>query len=123
MREILVFGDKTFKIVIPDDAKLTFGPWSPPKENGRFDERESKRGTLRVYGKNKEDILACFAGVTGFRDASLEYMEEVAREEVATLWRSDEKGYVREEKAKAERVWTKPELAAASSNDSDNAPF
>jgi hypothetical protein len=105
----LVFGDKRFQITIPDDAKVTFGPWSPPKERG-FDSNESKRGTLRVYGRTKEDVLAVFAGVMGFRDLSIEYMEEVAVEEGATVWKSDAHGYVREEKHSMKREWETPEL-------------
>jgi len=31
MRQLLVFGEKTFKIEVPDDAKITYGPWSPKK--------------------------------------------------------------------------------------------
>lgn len=104
MREILVFGDKTFKIRVPDYAKLTFGPFSPPPRGrnagiGEWSEAKAV-GTLRVYGRTQKDILGVFTGVRGFRDLSLEYAEEVAREEGAVLWKSDEHGYTREEKIK-----------------------
>lgn len=105
-REILVFGEKTFKIKVPKDAKLTFGPWSPPpKERGGGWDHADRRGTLRVYQGTEKNILAVFAGVSGFRDTTLEYMEEVVREEGATIWKSDEKGYMRESKSAAHREW------------------
>jgi hypothetical protein len=108
MKELLVFGDKTFKIRVPDDAKITFGPWSPPKD-GRFGEQKDRSGTLRIYsGKGKEDVLAVFAGVMGFRDLSLEYAERVAVEEGSTLWNSDTKGYSREQKVAQKYDWNDP---------------
>lgn len=108
MRQLLVFGAKTFKITIPDDARVTFGPWSPPnpKNPDRFDQ-ESRKGTLRVYrGSEKTGCaLAVFSNVAGFRDLSIGYAEEVAREEGAVIWKDDERGYTREEKVKREREW------------------
>ena len=110
MREILVFGDKTFKIRVPDEAKLTFGPFSPPRGrtagNMQWGEGSTQsQGTLRIYGRTKDDILACFAGVRGFRDLSMGYAEEIAREEGSTIWKDDEKGYVRENKAVRTKEW------------------
>lgn len=111
MRQLLVFGSKTFKITVPDDARITFGPWSPPnaKQRDNFDS-DGKKGTLRIYKGAAKDsnILACFAHVSGFRDLSLSYMEEVAKEEGATVWKDDEQGYVREEKVKRSREWIEP---------------
>lgn len=50
MKTILVEGEKTFRITVPDDAAITFGgPWSPPSKDGGFRDQESKRGTLRIY--------------------------------------------------------------------------
>lgn len=79
-RRLLVFqGDKSFLITVPQDARTTFGPWSPPnmatvdRWGGRVPGRSD--GTLRVYGRTKEHVLAVFSGVTGFRDLSLEYVE------------------------------------------------
>lgn len=114
MRELLVFGDKTFKIRVPDYAQVTFGPFSPPPRGGgrNFGEYpdSAKAGTLRVYGRTKKDILACFAGVRGFRDLSIGYAEEVAREEGAVLWKDDEKGYTREDKVKRSKEWIEGEV-------------
>lgn len=108
MRTILVYSDKTFKLTVPDDAKITFGPWSPPNKEGRFGGEEARRGTLRIYQGTKENIVGVFSGVTGFRDLSLGYAEEVVREEGATIWKDDEHGYVRESKVAATREWTEP---------------
>ena len=121
MKEILVFGEKTFKIAVPDDAKMTFGPFSPPTAAGREQWMSSGRaaGTLRIYkgAKKDENIMAVFAGVSGFRDLSLEYAEEVTKEEGATIWKSDQHGYMREEKRSGRREWTNvtpPAIEAAS---------
>lgn len=98
MRTLLVYGQKTFKINIPDNAKVTFGPFSPPKadKNDRWGEQE-KRGTLRVYDgpTTSATMLAVFTHVDGFRDLSVGYAEEVAKEEGATIWKDDAEGYVR----------------------------
>lgn len=105
MRQLLVFGDKTFKITVPDDAKITFGPFSPPRKNGQQFDIDRAQGTLRVYRGTEKDVLACFAGVRGFRDLSLQYAEEVAKEEGAVIWKSDERGYQREEKSASQKQW------------------
>lgn len=111
MRQILVFGSKTFKITVPDYAQLTFGPFSPPPARGSkgFQSEgygpSDKAGTLRVYGKTKQDILAVFSQVNGFRDLTLGYAEEVAKEEGAVIWKDDEKGYLREDKVSRQKQW------------------
>ncbi len=112
-KQLLVFGEKTFKITVPDDAKITFGPWSPPKD-ARFDNREDKRGTLRIYQGSKEHIIAVFSGVLGFRDLTMPYSEQVAKEEGATIWKDDQEGYVRESKLKRTQEWIEPRLPALS---------
>jgi hypothetical protein len=111
-KQLLVFGDKTFKITVPANAKITFGPWSPPtKTNNYGGDREALKGTLRVYQGTKDNIIACFAGVTGFRDLSMQYAEQVAREEGAVIWKDDEKGYQREEKVTRAAAWVEnPEV-------------
>jgi hypothetical protein len=116
MRQLLVFGARTFKIEIPDDAKITFGPWSPPTKNrgGMYQEQGfNPTGTLRIYRGSKENIVALFAGVTGFRDLSLSYQEQVAKEEGATIWKDDDEGYVREDKFSRKKEWREIEGPAA----------
>ena len=109
-KHILVFGDKTFKLTLPDDVKITFGPWSPPTKERTDYGREEKRGTLRIYQGTEKNILAVFAGVSGFRDLSIGYAEEIAKEEGATIWKDDEEGYVREDKVSRKRQWVEPEI-------------
>lgn len=110
-KQLLVFGETTFKITVPADAKITFGPWSPPTKG--FDgNRESLKGTLRVYQKTKDNILACFSGVTGFRDLSMNYAEQVAKEEGAIIWKDDKDGYKREEKVSRVAEWVQGDAVA-----------
>lgn len=115
-KDILVFGSKTFRVTVPDEAKITFGPWSPPgsSENKYNVSDKALNGTLRIYENRKTGagILAVFSGVTGFRDLSIEYAEEVAREEGATIWKSDRNGYQREEKVKRSAEWIVPQIGA-----------
>ena len=111
MKELLVFGTKTFRISVPDGAKVTFGPWSPPSGEGKYQVSEKAlNGTLRVYesAKTGASVLAVFSGVTGYRDTSMEYAEEVAREEGAVIWKSDRNGYERKESVKRESDWIRP---------------
>lgn len=109
MREFIVQGDKTFRITVPDDAKVTFGPWSPPKKGEYYDAQGVKTGTLRIYQGSKDNIIACFSGVKSFRDLSIDYMEEIAKEEGTVIWKSDNEGYVRETKSSSVREWIAPE--------------
>ncbi len=113
-KQILVFGDKTFKVTVPDGARITFGPWSPPSEKARY-EPQPRNGTLRIYEgtKSTENIIAVFSGVQGFRDLSLGYSEEVAREEGAVIWKDDEQGYMREEKVQRKKDWIVPSLESS----------
>jgi len=114
-RTLLVFGRKTFKITVPDDAKITFGPWSPPSSTAKGytdPSGKSMAGTLRVYesAKTGSSILAVFSDISGYRDLSIGYEEEVAREEGAIIWKSDKDGYRREEKVKRQTDWLDPQL-------------
>jgi hypothetical protein len=93
-RVLQVEGDrKTFRITIPDDAKVTFGPFSPPvgdEAKGYGLQPQKAKGTLRIYqgGKTKatESVLAVFVGVASFRDLSvIEYEEQVVVEKGATI--------------------------------------
>jgi len=109
-RQLLITfrDDKKSRITIPDDAKVTFAPWSPPNKDGFVRNTEQLAGTLRIYQGSKENIVACFSQVESFRDLSLGYAEQVAREEGATIWKDDEKGYVREHKVSVQKQWTDP---------------
>ncbi len=116
-RTLIVFGAKTFKITIPDEAKVTFGPWSPPDKAARgYTDTSGKgmNGTLRVYESKAPNasVMAVFSNVTGYRDTSLLYEEEVAREEGAIIWKSDQDGYKREEKVNRSSTWTAPQIGS-----------
>jgi hypothetical protein len=121
-KTILVFGPKQFKINVPIGAKITFGPWSPSTGEGKYQMSEKAlNGTLRIYenAKSGASILGVFSGVTGFRDLTMGYAEEVAREEGAILWKSDEDGYQREEKVNRKSSWITPRLAAGADESED----
>jgi len=110
-RTLLVEGKKTLRVKIPDDARVTFGPFSPPTNGDKYNGGEKALvGTLRVYDgkatKTKENILAVFTHVYGFRDLeSIEYEEQIATEEVRTVWKSDQNGYSSEVNGKTEKAW------------------
>lgn len=117
-RQLLIQGEKNFKITVPDEAKITFGPWSPPKMgkvspygDGSFNSQRG--GTLRIYVGSEKNIIACFSGVYSFRDLSMGYAEEVAREEGDVIWKSDEHGYQRESKVKSTKEWIEPQKQLA----------
>lgn len=100
-----------FMVTIPTESRITFGPWSPPTKDGQYRDTRALAGTLRIYeGKTKtsEDIIAVFSDVESFRDTRLEYQERVAVEEGASMWKHDEKGYVRKERAKRVEKWIGP---------------
>lgn len=82
MRRIRVYDPKDgdFIIDVPDDAKVTFGYFNPaaagqkdPNSNMYGHANIAKQTALRIYeGKTeKSNQLACFIGVTGFRDESV----------------------------------------------------
>jgi hypothetical protein len=98
-RQLLVEGEKTFKITIPGDAKVTCGPWSPPKDNNVYEGgKHHATGTLGIYKGTKDNIIGCFAGVTTCRELdTLGYAEQIAKGEVAKIWKDDQEGHVRAE--------------------------
>jgi hypothetical protein len=99
---------REFRLTIPAASRITFGPWSPPTKDGNYRIERQLSGTLRVYEgatKTSENIIAVFADVASFRDLSVDYQEKVAVEEGATMWKSDAKGYVREERVTIDETW------------------
>lgn len=116
MKTLLVTRDdgRKFKVTVPEGSQVTFGPFSPPpRKSSGFEWSESaKAGTLRIYGKTKQDILAVFSRVQGFRDLSVQYMEEIISEGGSTLWKSDEHGLVQETKSHRNKVWVPGESIA-----------
>lgn len=113
-KTLLVFASKTFKITVPDEAKITFGPWSPQSEGSKYGQSEKAlNGTLRIYESTKSgaSVLAVFSGVTGYRDMAIDYEEQVVVEQGSTIWRSDRNGYKREDVVKRDTGWLDPTLA------------
>ena len=109
---------KEAKITIPDDIRITFGPWSPPSaksDNSNYGQR-ALAGTLRIYRgatKASESIILVMTDVEGFREIPvIDYLEKVTVEKGATMWESDTKGYVREEKVQRTDEWVTAELPA-----------
>lgn len=79
-RMLEVWGDRDFTVSVPDDARVTFGPFSPPAAGAGWKGGSGSglsRGTLRIYkgAKTTENVMAVFSGVEGFRDLSLGYAE------------------------------------------------
>jgi hypothetical protein len=103
---------KKFRISVPEDAKVTFGPWSPPGDKTRAYNEKSMAGTLRVYenASTKASILGCFSDVVSFREECLDYEEEVITQEVATIWKSDNKGFRSEQTARVASSFDDPQL-------------
>ena len=67
MKDLLVFGHKTFKITVPDEAKITFGPWSPSTGEGKYQMSEKAlNGTLRVYESKKTGAGILAGGLSAF---------------------------------------------------------
>lgn len=81
--------DGDFVIEIPDDSKVTFGYFNPAAAGSKNVNSDmyghanvAKQTALRIYeGKTeKSNQLACFIGVTGFRDESVtltKFREEI----------------------------------------------
>jgi hypothetical protein len=72
-----------FVLEIPDEARVTFGYFNPASAGkpyfGHGPGAETMKTTaLRVYNKTgkTEDQIACFLGVTGFRDLATKRTEQ-----------------------------------------------
>lgn len=105
-RKLLVEGKKTFRITIPDEAKVTFGPWSPG-EKKNYDQSTESKGTLRVYADKavNSTILGVWSGVTSFREESLDFEEKTEMQVGSTVWKSDRSGYKKVDEVQREEVW------------------
>jgi len=128
-RTLLVTGGrKTFRITIPPDARVTFGPWSPPSDKGgRYGDEKAYRGTLRIYSAGTEakaSMLGVFTDVESFRDLSLvDYEERVTAQEVQTVWKSDRHGYRSEVVGKVTAEWADPVAELPASTEDAEAEF
>ena len=101
-RRLRVYDSKgDFYLDIPDGAKVTFGYFNPalPAQNRErgFDrnfgpDNVARQTALRIYEKaERGNQLACFLGVKGFRDTSLNMIRLTQRVVVErTFARDDE---------------------------------
>lgn len=107
---------KIFRLTIPEGARVTFGPWSPPTtETKAYGGDKALSGTLRVYSpgtKTTENILGVWSGVEGFRDEGIGYAEMVEQVVGSVVWNDSKDGYVREEKVNRTRDWDENPLPA-----------
>jgi hypothetical protein len=65
----------TKKVEIPDDSRVTYGQICPGTKSRGFEESGNSYG-LRVYGKNKEDQLACFTGIKEWRVDTIKVLKK-----------------------------------------------
>jgi hypothetical protein len=80
-RKIRVYDPKgDFVIEVPDGAKVTFGYFNPAAQRNEGGGRDAwgspqnvaRQTALRIYERGeKGNQLACFIGVTGFRDLGI----------------------------------------------------
>lgn len=103
-------GGKEAKAIVPEDSKLTFGPWSPG--GGTADKygnsTKALTGTLRVY-RGKTDtsgVIGVWSGVTGYRDLSMiDYAEKTTIETGTSVWKSDKRGYETKTSIQRDEEW------------------
>lgn len=87
-------GDhKKFKVTIPTNWKVTFGPWAPPsaKNNDRYGpSREQLAGTLRIY--EGTSIRACYTPVVSFysMDLDMKHLQTITKGDLT--WVEDSEG-------------------------------
>lgn len=104
LRKIRVYdpNDGDFIIDIPDDSKVTFGYFNPttPSRTGRqYDnygpDNVARQTALRIYeGKTeKSNQIACFIGVTGFRDESVTLTKMVEKITVTRAYTNNGNGH------------------------------
>ena len=98
-RKIRVYDPKgDFVIEVPEGAKVTFGYFNPavPRASDRdYDQRHNvaKQTALRIYERGeKGNQLACFMGVTGFRDLGISITRLQQRVVVETNYEDDGDG-------------------------------
>lgn len=101
-RKIRVYDPRgDFVIEVPDGAKVTYGYFNPaaPREasNDRYDQygrnNVARQTALRIYERGeKGNQLACFLGVTGFRDLGVKITRLQQRVTVEQTYEDDGDG-------------------------------
>jgi len=94
-----------FKVTIPSDARLTFGPNVPYAKGQQVN--YSQGYALRIYRgpKKSEDLMAVFSSVEWFREETLDVSRLVVREAGKAVWKSNEKGYSVQEAVHRDETW------------------
>lgn len=105
-----------FKVDLPANAKLTFGP-NVPFARGDGHVTSQHGYALRVYVESKENIIAVFTNVRWFRDITLPVFRKVLKEAGKTLWRSDEQGFKVEREVKREESFEREVVKLTDGND------
>jgi hypothetical protein len=101
LRTLRVYDSKgDFTIRVPEGAKVTFGYFNPvvhqsPREWGHHPENVARQTALRIYERGeKGNQLACFLGVKGFRDESVQLTRITSRMVVEQSYEDDGDGTV-----------------------------
>ena len=105
------YDEVEIMIEIPDDAKVTFGPFCPPTKSGGGG---NSSGTLRVYQGTKDNIIAVITSLVGFRDPAMYFAEKIAVEVGDTIWKDNRDGYKRTSSVEKRYEWKGPVLEAGS---------
>jgi hypothetical protein len=104
-RRIRVYDAKgDFVIDVPGGTRITFGYFNPASP--KFDSRGgggwqdapsavAKASALRLYGPGKDNQLACFLGVKGFRDESIKLTRLSQRVVIETNLDDDGEGNIK----------------------------
>lgn len=98
-------GDGEFKVDLPAEAKLTFGPAVPYARKPGYAPENQGGYALRVYVGSKENLVAVFNGVQWFREIGIPVSRLVIREAGKSVWKSDDKGYEVQHDVKRDAQW------------------
>lgn len=86
-----------FKIEIPDDSFLTFGPNAPYATKGEkqgYGTPKQEGWSLRVYSdKGKTNLFACLTNVKWFRETTVSMSRVVEKVVSSTVYKNDDGSY------------------------------
>lgn len=93
----IVAGREKYRVTVPDDWKVTFGPVAPGARGYadlalRFWEAENKQ-------------RAIFRNVDSFRDLSIPYSRQLTSKSGESSWSEDDSGYEMSEHVNIETEW------------------
>jgi len=100
---------KDLKIVLPPNARITFGPTIPGgrnKGNIPYPSDAVSGYSLRIYeAKSNDSLVAVFCDVRSFRDIEMPCSKLILREAGKSVWKSDEQGYKVEQEVKQDKAF------------------